>query len=336
MAPDGSVGLRMLGAEVAVSVTREQHHQRVLERYAAPSGERVEVTAELGWCVTASGKYQGERAIEVRLDGSRVGELSRPTSQRYAPTVAAIIDQGGRPGCRATVFRGKTKLEVELLLPRAARRETPAGRPHAAPVASAEGHEVRAHLRPRMAVPPSTTLPPAPPPPDPACTPAGRFTRSLPAWLSAAAVVVGILVIGQLAESDGDSGEVGSTGTTLSTTPTPTAALTTTTAGAPSSTTTVRTTTSTTRSPSTTRPPSSDEPTRMTPEATREPTPPPTTSEPVADCDPNYSGCVPVASDVDCAGGSGNGPAYVSGPVRVTGSDIYGLDRDGDGIACDS
>ena len=29
-------------------------------------------------------------------------------------------------------------------------------------------------------------------------------------------------------------------------------------------------------------------------------------------CDPNYSGCVPIASDVDCAGGSGNGPAYVA------------------------
>jgi len=53
-------------------------------------------------------------------------------------------------------------------------------------------------------------------------------------------------------------------------------------------------------------------------------------------CDPNYSGCVPIASDVDCAGGSGNGPAYVQGPVRVIGSDIYDLDRDGDGIACDS
>jgi hypothetical protein len=53
-------------------------------------------------------------------------------------------------------------------------------------------------------------------------------------------------------------------------------------------------------------------------------------------CDPNYSGCVPIASDVDCAGGGGNGPAYVSGPVRVTGDDIYDLDRDGDGIACDS
>ncbi|MEV0879581.1 G5 domain-containing protein [Micromonospora echinofusca] len=53
------------------------------------------------------------------------------------------------------------------------------------------------------------------------------------------------------------------------------------------------------------------------------------------ECDPNYSGCVPVASDVDCAGGSGNGPAYVYGPVRVIGSDVYDLDRDGDGIGCD-
>jgi uncharacterized protein YabE (DUF348 family) len=54
-------------------------------------------------------------------------------------------------------------------------------------------------------------------------------------------------------------------------------------------------------------------------------------------CDPNYSGaCVPIASDVDCAGGTGNGPAYVQGPVRVIGSDIYDLDRDGDGIGCDS
>jgi hypothetical protein len=54
-------------------------------------------------------------------------------------------------------------------------------------------------------------------------------------------------------------------------------------------------------------------------------------------CDPNYSGaCVPIADDVDCAGGSGNGPAYVDGPVTVVGNDIYDLDRDGDGTACDT
>ncbi|MEY9775608.1 hypothetical protein [Arthrobacter sp. MW3 TE3886] len=53
-------------------------------------------------------------------------------------------------------------------------------------------------------------------------------------------------------------------------------------------------------------------------------------------CDRNYSGaCVPIASDVDCAGGSGNGPAYVRGPVTVVGSDIYGLDRNGDGVGCE-
>lgn len=60
-----------------------------------------------------------------------------------------------------------------------------------------------------------------------------------------------------------------------------------------------------------------------------------TTSAAGSGCDPNYSGCVPVASDVDCAGGSGNGPAYVAGPVRVIGQDIYGLDADNDGIGCE-
>ncbi len=53
------------------------------------------------------------------------------------------------------------------------------------------------------------------------------------------------------------------------------------------------------------------------------------------ECDPNYDPCVPIASDVDCAGGKGNGPAYVRGPVTVIGTDIYGLDRDGDGIGCE-
>ena len=52
-------------------------------------------------------------------------------------------------------------------------------------------------------------------------------------------------------------------------------------------------------------------------------------------CDPNYSGCVPIASDVDCAGGSGDGPAYVKGPVKVIGKDIYRLDRDRDGTGCE-
>jgi len=57
--------------------------------------------------------------------------------------------------------------------------------------------------------------------------------------------------------------------------------------------------------------------------------------EPTSSCDPNYSGCVPIASDVDCEGGSGDGPAY-TGVATVTGSDIYDLDSDSDGTACES
>ncbi|GAB3218088.1 excalibur domain-containing protein [Mycolicibacterium hippocampi] len=53
-------------------------------------------------------------------------------------------------------------------------------------------------------------------------------------------------------------------------------------------------------------------------------------------CDPNYSGaCVPIDSDVDCAGGSGDGPSYVSGPVAVVGDDLYDLDHDGNGTGCE-
>jgi resuscitation-promoting factor RpfB len=65
------------------------------------------------------------------------------------------------------------------------------------------------------------------------------------------------------------------------------------------------------------------------------PAPPPAAPPASSGCDPNYTGCVPIASDVDCAGGSGNGPAYLSGTVQVIGSDIYDLDRDHDGTACE-
>jgi hypothetical protein len=62
---------------------------------------------------------------------------------------------------------------------------------------------------------------------------------------------------------------------------------------------------------------------------------PPSTVSPPPDCTPGYSPCIPPGPDVDCAGGTGDGPRYVQGPVIVTGSDPYGLDRDGDGVGCE-
>ena len=56
--------------------------------------------------------------------------------------------------------------------------------------------------------------------------------------------------------------------------------------------------------------------------------------EDLSECDPNYSGaCVPIASEVDCEGGNGNGPAYVRGPVNVVREDIYDLDATAMGSA---
>ncbi|MEQ1933810.1 MAG: hypothetical protein ABL962_08025 [Fimbriimonadaceae bacterium] len=56
-----------------------------------------------------------------------------------------------------------------------------------------------------------------------------------------------------------------------------------------------------------------------------------------AACDPHYRSdvCVPIASDVDCWPGEGDGPVYVEGPFEYEGDDIYGLDRNKDGVACE-
>ena len=73
----------------------------------------------------------------------------------------------------------------------------------------------------------------------------------------------------------------------------------------------------------------------LPPPPTTQPPPPPTT--PSRSCHPSYEGaCLdPTASDYDCAGGSGNGPKYVQGPVRVRPPDPFDLDADGDGLGCE-
>jgi len=85
--------------------------------------------------------------------------------------------------------------------------------------------------------------------------------------------------------------------------------------------------------PTTTRPPTTAAP------ATHPPaTKPPTTKPPAKNCDPAYpDACLHDGiGDYDCAGGSGNGPNYVRDPIRVRPPDPFGLDRDGDGVGCET
>jgi hypothetical protein len=53
-------------------------------------------------------------------------------------------------------------------------------------------------------------------------------------------------------------------------------------------------------------------------------------SHPGTSCEPGYSPCLPRRRDLNCA----DIPASKT-PVRVFGSDPYGLDADGDGFGCD-
>ena len=54
-------------------------------------------------------------------------------------------------------------------------------------------------------------------------------------------------------------------------------------------------------------------------------------------CHPSYKGaCLKRnASDYDCAGGGGDGPYFVYRVLRVVGPDVFRLDRDKDGLACE-
>jgi hypothetical protein len=75
------------------------------------------------------------------------------------------------------------------------------------------------------------------------------------------------------------------------------------------------------------------------PPATAASNPPGSSSGPSAagsggNCVAGYSPCIAPGPDVDCQGGGGDGPRFIPGPVRVTGSDPYALDGNGDGLGC--
>jgi hypothetical protein len=289
-------GLVMLDPAVTVTVTQEEHHQDVLSRYPVGTGNARLVAVELGWCAIQSGKYQGQQAVEVRLDGYRVGELTYAMSQRYGPMLNAIAARGGRPGCEALIHAGKRGVELDLRMP----RETAVV---GAPTISREPVVVSPRRK--------------------------AFAKHRPAWIAGG--VVAVILIAAIG-SQNDSRPTANVGTVPAETTVSTSTASPTTTVAPQETV-----------PVSTPPPKAPDaqPPAVTSRSTSKPPPPPATDTETdqgagtGKCDPNYTGCVPIASDVDCEGGSGNGPAYVRGPIKVIGKDIYRLDNDHDGIACE-
>jgi hypothetical protein len=76
------------------------------------------VIASLHACTITRGKYTGETGIEVRLDGQRVGELTKLQSDRHLPTIRSLVEAGRIPGCDGTLHPTDRGWQVELQLPR--------------------------------------------------------------------------------------------------------------------------------------------------------------------------------------------------------------------------
>ncbi len=294
---DPTTGRLLLDAQRTVVLTGEEHHQGWLRRYVPhPGAAPRPVLLSLAFGLVTRGERAGQGTIEALLDGRRVGELTHRMTTRYQPLLRAAMGEGGRPDCRGRLIIGRRGL-VEVELWLPAVADSAAAGP------------VR---------------------------PAGNGNRI---GIGAAAIMVLLVLIGlgvagrtgvdrvravDSTTSSSASAVSAATASATSAAPIPT----TTTVAAPPEAPSDRTSSAGPAAGS-----------RVAAAPVRKSTTSPRTADtrPAGDgCHPSYGGCVPIASDVDCAGGGGNGPEYVRGPIQVLGSDDYDLDRDGDGIACEA
>ncbi len=374
-------GLTLLDPHHAVVVTREEHHQGELSAYEpVPDGPARRVAVELVPAPVTDGVHAGAPGVEVRLGGRRIGELTHLMAHQYGPFVQEVLNGGGRPGAVALVDRSRQGLQVELRLPHPRRGAAPAPVPPPAPrsrlhrarvpllvggvvvalllaIGWIGGRDSTLPTSPSAATNSAATVPAATTPSviptvipaviptvipaamiPAATTPAATIPAGPPSSPTIAPPATSPSVVARSvpvpSRSAGHAVD-GAGPARSSTSPRPATPKQVATTAATSE--PVSTTAANPVSPT----PKSATPSPATPSpATPEPSPPDPVTE-SGGCDANYIGCVPVDSDVDCRGGSSNGPSHVTGAVRVTGGDIHGLgndnnrDDDGDGIGCD-
>lgn len=134
-APSGPDGRTSHAHETATSVTLasawnctvtgEEDHQDILAPFESSTGQAKPLKASLAFCTIVKGKYQGQRAIEVRLDERRVGQLTRAMTERYEAIIDDVHASGRTAQCDAWVVRTNRGLQVELGMPVAPQRDQP-------------------------------------------------------------------------------------------------------------------------------------------------------------------------------------------------------------------
>ncbi|WP_027944456.1 hypothetical protein [Amycolatopsis taiwanensis] len=76
------------------------------------------MAAELVSSSVSRGKHKGAYAVEVRLDGERVGELTAAMSSRYKNLVVAAQENGNHAICEAEITHGERGFQIDLRLPK--------------------------------------------------------------------------------------------------------------------------------------------------------------------------------------------------------------------------
>lgn len=105
--------------ERLVTVTGEENHQDTLARHHSTTRLLTRVAAELVSSTVSRGKHKGAYAIEVRLNGERVGELTATMSTRYQHLIVAAKSNGHSDMCEAVITHGPRGFQIDLRLPRA-------------------------------------------------------------------------------------------------------------------------------------------------------------------------------------------------------------------------
>lgn len=109
----------LLRNDWSCTVTKEEDHQNVLRKYAPVGKQEYRgVIASLGFCVIENGKYQGRKAIEVRVGGRRVGQLTYAMTGRYSDIVETLLKRDLIVTCEAFTVNSARGVEIELRMPR--------------------------------------------------------------------------------------------------------------------------------------------------------------------------------------------------------------------------
>jgi hypothetical protein len=104
-----------LAPDRRVDAIREDDHQATLARHHRDRPV-TRVTAEIRASVATGGPQQGTYALEVRIDGDRVGELTIAASARYRRLVDTTPE--GAASCLGTISYGERGYRIELRLPK--------------------------------------------------------------------------------------------------------------------------------------------------------------------------------------------------------------------------